>query len=585
MKPSIRPLLDEARLVSDFPYFAANLLWIDTKSEGPQPFHLNSIQRLLWYGRPADYDTNPRYRFTVIPEKGWGWKFQNGIAIRDVILKFRQGGISTLGAGLAFWQVWGNFARKALLIAHNEETSAHLLEMCKNFLRYLPDAYKPSVLKNNAGQILFDSSRGGLHSSITIQTAGNLKAGHGKTFHILCLSEIARWPNPEETLVGLLETVPKGIDERGTAIIYESTAELASDYFHGLYQAARSGQSAYTPIFLPWYLQETYRKAPPPGYKFDKGLLEFKKDFALDDDQVYWYDEEIRKANGNLKLVQRSYPSTETEAFINAGYSVFPEKALEHFQRKVRRPIKEGEIVGGRILWKGGRLKVWEMPRDDSSYLIGADVSLGVGQSQSVIEVFAHPGYRQVAEWASQYVDARAFAHIIQVIGQFYNNAVAAVEINNAGVLTNAELETNYGNCYYWKYFNRTKAPMNKLTGWNTTHEIKVLMVTHVISLMTNEPPRLMIRSAALLDQMKSFLDYGGDIYRHAPNARDDLVMAMMIAVTALWQEYVRHDMSELGRIVGEDPVPDYAGVANRDMWDPADSPAGMGRKDHWLLL
>ena len=585
MKPSLRPLLDESRLLTDYRYFAANLLWIDTKAQGPQLFRFNSIQRLLWYGRPPDYDTNPRYRYTVIPEKGWAWKLQNGVAIRDVILKFRQGGGTTACVGLAFWQVWANFARKALLIAHDETTSEHMLEMCKNFLRYLPDVYKPQILKNNAGQILFDSTQGGLHSSITIQTAGNIRAGHGRTYHVLVLSEIARWTNPEETLVGVLETVPKGTDEAGTAVIYESTAQLASDYFHDLYQAARSEQSGYDATFLPWYLQETYRLPVPPEFQFDKGLLEFQKDFALDDQQLYWYNEEIRKAHGNLKLVQRSYPSTEHEAFITAGDSVFPEEALEHFQRHVRRPIKEGEVMGGRIVWKGGRLKVWELPEENSQFLMGCDVGLGIGRSQSVVEVFAYPGYRQVAEWASEYVDARVFAQIIKVIGTFYNNAIAAVEINNAGVLTNSELESSYGNCYYWKYFNRTKAPTTRVTGWNTQHDIKVLMVTHTCSLLTGIRPKMRIRSPALVAQMRSFVDYGGDIYRHAPNAKDDLVMAMMIAVTALWQEYGRYDMTALDNMAPEELKPDYLKDSARDMWDPADSSVTGGGKNHWLLL
>ena len=603
-QPSRKLAIDDARLLTDFPYYAYHLMWVKSKSEGMKRFALNNAQLLCWGGQPPDYHTNPRYRFAVIPELGWKHRLAQGGAIRDVILKYRQGGISTLTLGLDFWQIHTHFGRSATVIAHDRETSEHLLEIAKTFHTMMPGTYRPHISSNNSRQLVFATpirggenlpqfAVGGLRSSMTIETAGHMGSGHGRTNHILISSETARYPNAEAIMDGLIETVPKGVDRAGTAVLFESTAEVASDYFHAVYQKARTGGGEYNAIFLPWYLCEWYELPCPKGWEFTKEQREMQQEFTLTDNQLFWYWEEAVKGEDQKhpgrgeKYVRRSYPSTETEAFITGGFNVYPDRALDYLDRRTKPPILEGEVQSGKIVWrKSGRLKIWEKPDPDTSYVIGADVGgsgEGIGgANESAIEVFAHPGYRQVAEWSSEWIDPRSFAYAIKPIGEYFNNAIVAVEINNAGTLTNSELESIYGYVYKWKYFNRTGATRNNLTGWQTTHETKVIMVSHMNSLMSQSPPNLLIRSPLLLSQMRTFLDYGGDIYRPSPGTRGDLNMSALIACVCLWQEYARHDIDAFfNRAPEENKEPDYRGVM-RDDWDPGDHQEGAS---HWLLL
>ena len=70
-------------------------------------------------------------------------------------------------------------------------------------------------------------------------------------------SELAFWSpsTAKENWNALLQAVP---NEKGTAIIAESTANGLSNVFHDLWRGAVSGVNGFWPIFIPWYIDDSY---------------------------------------------------------------------------------------------------------------------------------------------------------------------------------------------------------------------------------------------------------------------------------------------------------------------------------------
>ncbi len=101
-------------------------------------------------------------------------------------------------------------------------------------------------------------------------------------------------------------------------------------------------------------------------------------------------------------------------------------------------------------------LLIWEGPRRHGPrrYVIAVDVSDGLGQDRSVIEVARMGTIEEPAEQVAQYVSDQiapmALAYVIQAIGQYYVDedgveALVAIECNNHGLSTQDTLQLHLG--------------------------------------------------------------------------------------------------------------------------------------------
>ena len=85
--------------------------------------------------------------------------------------------------------------------------------------------------------------------------------GRSDTLTNVHISEYAFWPkNKAELLLGIMQAVP---DEPDTMVVIESTAN-GYDHFKALWDGAQRGENGWTPVFLPWYLEQGYRKPARP---------------------------------------------------------------------------------------------------------------------------------------------------------------------------------------------------------------------------------------------------------------------------------------------------------------------------------
>ena len=99
-------------------------------------------------------------------------------------------------------------------------------------------------------------------------------------------------------------------------------------------------------------------------------------------------------------------------------------------------------------------LLVWEAPKAGNKYILGVDVSDGIGQDRSVIDVHRvatlHEPAEQVAQFITDSRDPSELALVVDPIGRFYKDddgqeALAAIECNNHGLTTQSELQGHLG--------------------------------------------------------------------------------------------------------------------------------------------
>lgn len=294
------------RLRTDFEFYAAKCLKIITKKDemgrsDMRPFEFNSAQKIIH-----------REIERMKAETGY---------VRVVILKGRQQGCSTYTEGRFYWKTTMNEGEKTFILTHSDQATTNLFDMAKRYHDNVPPQVQPHVSKSNAQQMVLDR----LSSSYQVATAGSKGAGRSATLSNVHGSEVAFWEHGSEHLAGLLQAVPLA---PGTEVVLESTARGLGGVFHSQWQMAVSGQSDFRAIFIPWFIQEEYRRTPPADFELDGNEesvppgelteVEYAAAFKCDMGQMFWRRRKISELGGGEEgffLFKQEYPATPDEAF------------------------------------------------------------------------------------------------------------------------------------------------------------------------------------------------------------------------------------------------------------------------------
>jgi hypothetical protein len=178
-----------------------------------------------------------------------------------------------------------------------------------------------------------------------------------------------------------------------------------------------------------------------------------------------------------------------------------------------------------------GRLKIWEKPKDNKFYAIGADIAEGIeGGDYSAAFVIDTEG-NQVASWFG-HCDPDIFGDILCRIGDYYNNALLAPEINNHGIATmNKIKERGYNNIYMRQVKEERSDHYTKKMGWHTNKKTKPEMLDEFVAAFRDDT--ILIKDENLLTEMSElFIDENGNV----DISGKDRVAAVAIALQALKQ-------------------------------------------------
>lgn len=502
-------LLEARRLLrDDFKFYAPRILKLRTKDSKIVPFKFNPAQEKL-HAKVQDQ----------LRRKG---------RVRLVILKARQQGFSTYVGGRMYFGISQRTAAKGLVLAHKADSTANLFSMVKRYHESSPDALRPSTKYANKRELTFDK----LDSAYSVATAGGDAVARGDTFSHLHASEMAFWQksSANEIWSGLTDCIPNA---DGTEIYVESTANGVSGLFYEMWQKAVAGESDYEAFFSPWFDSPEYRAEPPEGFERTPEEEDLAGRYPLDDAQLYWRRLKIAEKQ-DKDLFRQEYPSCPEEAFLTTGRPVFPSEDLARQLEAIRQDPAPRRMALGltQETWEGdrrGELLVYEKPRNNKSYVIGADVSMGVkGGDWSVAQVLADDG-KLVASWRGHPL-ADGFATVLDRLGHWYNMAELVVENNNHGLLTCHQLQKvlNYPFLHQSTRYDKTTDEETQVVGFSTNAKTKPLIIDRLRSAFRKG--ELDIRDAQTLRELQTYIVTGAGKMEAEAGCHDDCVMALALA-------------------------------------------------------
>lgn len=194
-------------------------------------------------------------------------------------------------------------------------------------------------------------------------------------------------------------------------------------------------------------------------------------------------------------------------------------------------------------------LLVWEPPRKNFLYVISVDVSSGLSQDNSVIDVTRVGTTRepdeQVAQFVANTIDETDLAYVIDAVGRFYTGkdgqaALVAIECNGMGISTQNELQRHIGytNLYIWQYLDAVDGQgFTSKYGWYTNQRTRpMILQTYMHALKSVDPitgyPDYRINSPYTMHELADFQSPGPLWAAEAVDgAHDDCIMAGAIGV------------------------------------------------------
>jgi len=478
--------------------YAERLLWIRSKAGALVPFHPNSVQK---YVERVKAETRTR---------------TGGRPGRFMILKYRQGGITTNEQAISFHTCATRPYQHAVTLAHSTDAVERIFEMVHLFYSKLPEQLRPHRKRENRRVFHFDR----LGSQFYVGSAGAVAIGRGTTLQRVHGSEVAFWEGDvRNVMAGLLEAAAQG------DIVLESTPNGSGNWFHETWKEASDGANEWTPIFLPWFVDtenvlstadEEERQAIMSTLDDEeKGLA---KKHSLTPEQIKWRRDRKR----SLKILfAQEYPEDDVTCFIVSGQHFFDLSIARRLLQECPKPIETRD---------NGQITIWKKPQPGHRYVIGVDTSEGTPHGDfSCAGVVDVETTEQVAVLHGR-LRPEVTAQKVAKLGLEYNKALIAVEANNHGHSTLNTLQNtlHYGNLYrhqdYAAYGSTPKL------GWQTNEKTRPLLLDGLQLAMDESTFR--VNDKDFLAEMFTFEDNGSGKYSAREGYHDDRIVAWGIA----WQ-------------------------------------------------
>lgn len=562
----------QAAARSDFAWYAPRFLKV-VENQKFVPFELRPMQVRLWAALREQRDA--------------------GRPMRAVILKSRKMGASTMAQGLLLQRASLRANHNSVTVAQDSKTAAELFTIAEQMYVHLPSDpelgwAKPQITAKRRGRELFfgqparqairSNADIGLNSRVFADTANELEAGRGFTFHTLHLSEVAFWPDMQRKLTSLVNTVPQ--DDPDTLILIESTAN-GYNHFQKFWAQAEKGENEYTPFFAAWSEDPRYARPFPSlgdreafADKVGRGQWGADEPELLDNgltlEQLHWRRWAIENlAGGDLDTFRQEYPSFPDEAFIGTGKTVF---AANHI-RRVREIAQVTEQSAERV-WlepgatttktiRAGTIQVptsvkerdWrETDRQDHYWRIyhrpGSEGTSGhfiviVDPAAGEENTAGESDYTgiQVIDWKTRvqcaqlqsYCEPATAAEQAFLVAMHYrhdkNLPLVVVEVTGGygnWIAQRIWRELGWRNMYFRKNVDpRQKERQTDLVGFMTDRGSKPMLVDTGRDILSEEDPG--IRSLLLADELRTYVRDSKGKTGAEDGSHDDLLMPWLI--------------------------------------------------------
>lgn len=455
---------------------------------------------------------------------------------RDVILKPRQLGFSTLIIGLFLHDTMFTPNTDSVIVAHTIDASIELFKKARLMFESVAEEFRPHVKLSNRKELYFDQ----INSSFYVGSAEQGDFGRGRTISNLHCSEVSAQAWKREFLDGILESVPE--DGR---IVMESTARGEGGLFYDYYFDGKPDEtgrrrSEYTSHYYRWFDHKEYWEPLPEGISrkqfaetMDYSEVDLVQKNMLTLEQIQW--RRTKKARLRMKFIQEYPELDDIDAFLKSGSAVFDTTWLIERDKELTEQFPAQ-------MWLGGNLFIYRIVEPGAKYVIGMDCSEGDINSDftAAIVVRSWPlPVEQVALLHGRWTPDMASEKVYK-LARAYNYGMICVERNNHGHAVLLNLSNGIvrkGAVMYPPYPNLFVGPDKKL-GFLTTPMSKPQIIDELDRVMRSD--ELVVNSKQYITEARRFVTikqgtsnkYGYGVPEAVGN--DDIVIAQAVAIAGV---------------------------------------------------
>jgi hypothetical protein len=382
-----------------------------------------------------------KVKFDLYPfQKSVLWEFTKNRF--NIILKFRQAGITELISLYCLWLTMYHSEKKVNIISIKDTVAKKVLKKIKFMYKNLPWFLQVPIINGRRGEMGSATEIIFLNGSMIESIPTSEQAGRSESLSLLVIDEaaIVRWA--EVIWASSMPTLSTG----GSAIV-NSTPFGIGGFFHSTWVEALNGSNGLNPIRLRWDMHP--------------------------ERDVEWY-ETMARVLGPKRTAQEIDGD-----FLSSGNTVFELTDI----KAIEDCLSDYPIIRKRL--NGQYLQFLE-PQPGELYAIGADVATGRNVDYSAFTVMAKGG--EEAACFKGRIPINQFGKVLGDVGERFNYALLAPETNDVGIAVTKELQDEgYPNLYHYSKILKAKhqrgkktkrgAEIEKFPGWLTTTANRSLII------------------------------------------------------------------------------------------------------------
>lgn len=421
-------------------------------------------------------------------------------ALRDnrfvILLASRQSSKTTLMTIYALWMACFNSDYRVLTVANKEDTAIKILKRIRTAYEQLPGYLKPGVTEYGKTTIAFGNG-----SSIGIATTSS-DAARGDSVNCVIIDELA-FIEPNLVEEFWTAVYPIISSSKRSKIFVASTPNGTGNLFHTLYEGASTNSNGWHAERVDWW-------------------------------EVPGRDEEWKRMTIKTMGSEEAFNQEFGNMFNQVGESVISEELFAKLKSEVQQP---------KHIFEDGKYLLWDTYKPDHIYTIGVDISEGVGNNASVIQVLDITDIadiQQVAIYTNQNINPLQFIPKCYEIFQHWGSPPVLIERNNCGAQVVDQLKTtysyfnivNYGPGAAGANYNR-----NGIMAHTNTKYKGVMNMRYYV----NELVAVKLRDLATIHELKGFIRYPNGTWaaKEESNSYDDRVMSLIWALMVLDNDIV----------------------------------------------
>ncbi len=485
--------------------------------------------------------------------------------VRAIFGKARREGVTVELLGLDYHLTSLVGHTEVAILAHNEVAVQNIFRTVKRFYEQCPkefQMFRPEEYSKSRTMLELENG-----SKLATYTASG-KDIRSFQFDVVHLSEYAHYDDMS-AVASLLAAIPPHC-----WVFKESTAAGAQGPFYDDWKrsatprrVAEAWDDQDFEFFSGWnnLYKWFFSWLDDPRYKSEVHSWEKKKlKASLDDYEVAlqkrfskfslerakWRRNKIKSGECDDKdlypeaFFAQEYPADEDEMFQTTGDQPFPPEKLNPMDQRAKafQPVLRLELTGNdlpkAVHHQMANFLVWEPPAPGMEYVIGCDVSQGLGKKGdasyiAILQRIDGVARRQVAAFWSKKMPAKELGHVLTTLGEWYNDAFLVVESLGPGQLVASTVyeDNRYPHVYKREALGQvswTDEINSFYLGFYTGAEPKKALIGELIWAVRND--LIEIRDPKAIAELRVFHRNDKGQYCAPDGENDDRVIGLALA-------------------------------------------------------